>query len=346
MPARLDCHSLVVSLYNPDDNLIRCVYAWVDGVPMDPGHFPPLPLAPESRGLQSRVIHTGEPLLITDMVEEAKKCVVAYYARSDGTLEEEPDGGPQQTRSAIMVPIKLEGRVLGAAHVSSHYTNAFTQGDVQMLESLMIQVAAASRNAFLFQQSQEEIRERKRVEEENARLLRQAKAAAAQQRVFLREVLASVSEGRLRLCERPRELPRALTQQGTAIRLSPERLQLLRRRAAEAANKREFTDNRQHDLVLGVGEAAMNAVVHGRQSRARLCADEETVQIWIKDKGKGIAFENLHRATLERGFTTAGTLGHGFSIILKTVDRVWLMTGPLGTTVVLEQDRQPADTTW
>jgi hypothetical protein len=54
----------------------------------------------------------------------------------------------------------------------------------------------------------------------------------------------------------------------------------------------------------------------------------------------------LHRATLERGFTTAGTMGHGFWLMLKTVDRVWLLTGAAGTTVVIEQDREPAEVAW
>jgi hypothetical protein len=56
--------------------------------------------------------------------------------------------------------------------------------------------------------------------------------------------------------------------------------------------------------------------------------------------------DQLHRATLERGFTTTGTLGHGFWMMLKAVDRIWLLTGASGTTVVLEQDRDPAPTTW
>lgn len=56
--------------------------------------------------------------------------------------------------------------------------------------------------------------------------------------------------------------------------------------------------------------------------------------------------DRLHRATLERGYTTAGTLGHGFWMILKTCDRLYLLTGTNGTTLVMEQDRTPAAPYW
>jgi hypothetical protein len=59
--------------------------------------------------------------------------------------------------------------------------------------------------------------------------------------------------------------------------------------------------------------------------------------VWIEDQGKGIAFGHLPRATLQLGFTTAGTMGFCMKLMLKTVDRLFLLTGPAGTTVVLEQ---------
>ena len=85
----------------------------------------------------------------------------------------------------------------------------------------------------------------------------------------------------------------------------------------------------------------MNAVVHAGGGGAVVGADHERglVQVRIEDRGKGIAIDQLHRATLERGYTTAGTMGHGFWMMLKTADRLWLFTTPNGTTVVLEQER-------
>ena len=73
---------------------------------------------------------------------------------------------------------------------------------------------------------------------------------------------------------------------------------------------------------------------------------ENTVQVWIEDCGKGIDMNNLPRATLERGWTTAGSLGHGFWLMLQTIDHVYLLTGPTGTTVVLEQDKVAPIPAW
>lgn len=84
----------------------------------------------------------------------------------------------------------------------------------------------------------------------------------------------------------------------------------------------------------------MNAVVHSDTGMGSVFLDERgTVQVWAEDKGKGIAVADLPNATLRRGYSTSGTMGHGFKMILSAVDRVHLLTGGAGTTVVIEQDR-------
>ena len=171
-------------------------------------------------------------------------------------------------------------------------------------------------------------------------------SAAAQQRVFLRDVLASVTEGRLRLCDGASDLPPALPPLGDPVPLSHADTRTLRGLVRDVACARDFADDRLHDLVTATGETAMNAVVHAGGGWGRVCAGPDTVQVWVEDRGAGIALHTLPQATLERGYTTAGTFGHGFWLMLQTVDRVYLLTGPAGTTVVLEQDRTPPDPIW
>jgi len=106
-------------------------------------------------------------------------------------------------------------------------------------------------------------------------------------------------------------------------------------------------DDRRYDLETAVGEAAMNAVVHAATGTGLVLLDEGgTVQVRVEDGGEGIAVEDLPNATLQRGYSSAGTMGHGFKMILQTTDRVFLLTGAGGTTVVLEQDRARARPTW
>lgn len=168
--------------------------------------------------------------------------------------------------------------------------------------------------------------------------------AAGWQRGFLRDALASVTDGKLRICDIPEDLPPLCESFfGSPILLSRGcGLSDLRCRTLEAAQICNFSLDRSQDLITAVNEAGMNAIVHGENGSARISfSSEGCVQVRVSDQGKGISMENLPRATLTRGFTTAGTLGHGLKMILQTTDRLWLLTGTSGTTVVLEQDRLP-----
>lgn len=175
------------------------------------------------------------------------------------------------------------------------------------------------------------------------------RASQEQTRTFLRDILFSVSEGRLRLCDTPDDLPAPLAEQitGEPIALSVATLRAVRRRTVDAAIAAGLDAERWQDFVTGVGEASMNAVVHGGGSGEAVIGHQPgRVQVRIRDRGTGIAMERLHRATLERGFSSTGTLGHGFWMMLKTCDRVFLQTSPDGTTVVLEQEQTPPQPAW
>ena len=172
--------------------------------------------------------------------------------------------------------------------------------------------------------------------------------ATLRQRAFLRDVLASVTEGRLRLCETRADLPAPLAPTGEAIELSSSGgLRELRHAAQRAAGAAGFTEDRWYDLITAVGEAGMNTIVHAGGGWGRVCSDgHDTLQVWIEDQGRGISVEDLPHAALQKGYTTAGTLGHGMKMMLQTADRAWLLTGPTGTVVVLEQDRVSTETFW
>jgi anti-sigma regulatory factor (Ser/Thr protein kinase) len=167
--------------------------------------------------------------------------------------------------------------------------------------------------------------------------------ADQKRRRFVREMLFSMTEGRLRLCDTEADLPAPLEPAASEpVELTPPTLRLLRKQVEAAAEELRLAKERLQDLVTGVGEAAMNAVVHAGGGEGRVCADRETgtLQVWIQDRGGGISQESLHKATIERGWSTGGSLGHGFWMMLKLCDRVYLLSGPGGTTVVLEQEKE------
>ena len=173
-------------------------------------------------------------------------------------------------------------------------------------------------------------------------------AELAQANQALRDVLFSVTEGKFLLCGDSGDLPPVRASARPAVALSRTAgLAELRSQTRQAAADGGLSEPRRHDLETAVGEAAMNAAVHGGGGRGQVCVDATgVVQVWVRDEGAGITMEHLPRATLERGYTTAGTLGHGFWLMLNLVDRLWLLTGPNGTTVVLEQNATPPEPLW
>ena len=171
---------------------------------------------------------------------------------------------------------------------------------------------------------------------------------ARRQRTFLHDVLASVTEGKLQLCSAPEELPAPF---GTALPLLPltpdAGLYDLRHQAQDLAAAAGHDGLRQYDLITAASEAGMNAIVHAGGGTATVSvSDDGTVQVRVEDHGTGITMENLPRAALARGFSTKATLGHGLKMMLETADRLFLLTGPTGTTLVLEQSRMPPAPAW
>jgi GAF domain-containing protein/anti-sigma regulatory factor (Ser/Thr protein kinase) len=171
----------------------------------------------------------------------------------------------------------------------------------------------------------------------------------AGRRAFLAESLAMVTEGHLLLCRAYEDLPRPRPDTTEALPVSNQTMAELRGRIRAAAMECGFSQARCDDLLTGATEAAANTITHAAgKGSAWVHADAAVgrVYVWIVDDGPGIEDDALHHATLERGWTTAGTLGHGFWIMLRMIDCTFLLTGPTGTTVVLEQKRTPSTPDW
>ncbi len=162
----MGCDGLYISSYTPEDQLIRCVWAWGDGQQLDTSQFPPVPLAEEGQSNQSQVIHTGEALYLPDYQARLNASQTLYMVRSDGRIANKDIASEEKVlpRSTLFVPLKLENRVLGVIQVLSYELDAFSEGDLHFLKGLAPQAAAAVANALLFEQTQHEVSERERAE--------------------------------------------------------------------------------------------------------------------------------------------------------------------------------------
>lgn len=277
----------------------------------------------------------------------SKQTVAIPDARQDARVQSSPAVSENNSLAYIGVPLfSGDGHPLGTFCVVDTRPRPWTGDQVSVLEELaaLVMIEIKRRRAVRQVTREAEESERQRAQEEEQRRLREAAETILQQRAFLREVLFSVTEGRLRLCDTEADLPAALPFLTDPLALSKSVLRTFRGQVQQAAEARNFSRTRCQDLLMAANEAAMNTVVHAQNGSGRVCGDAaRTVQVWVEDGGGGIAWEGLHRATLERGFSSAGTLGHGFWFVLQTCDRVWLLTGARGTTVVLEQDREAGE---
>jgi len=174
---------VVVSSYDERDGLIRCDYAWVEGNIVDASTLPPLPLNREGGGMQSRVILEGRPLMFNDVAERVQEPEGTYYnVDREGTVEKIPDAGPAGTTAAMMVPVKQEGGVVGVVQVMAD-TGSYDEEQLEVVEGLVAQMAAAVRNARLQ-------KERRRLEAAEV-----AARAVAEERQQAANVLEAVGDG-------------------------------------------------------------------------------------------------------------------------------------------------------
>jgi len=94
----------------------------------------------EAKSLNSKVARTNETVLVNDVTKET------HYL----SLELLPD-----TRSELIVPLRIGKRILGTMDIQSDKVHAFSQEDILVIQSLGDQVAIAIENARLYNHSRE-----------------------------------------------------------------------------------------------------------------------------------------------------------------------------------------------
>ena len=256
--------------------------------------------------------------------------MVVPDARADPRFADNPlVAGEPFIRFYAGAPIATtEGYAVGSLCIVDSVPHALTDAQAALLRLLARQLAA-------------EVETRRHVALQTALI--------SDRERLLRDLLAGVTDGRLALCFAEADLPPARTAFAGPVSLlaGGDGVRALRREAAAACRAAGIAGLRAFDFETAVGEAAMNAVVHTGGGTGWVSADAPgTVQVRIEDAGGGIPLGDLPNATLRRGYSTAGTMGHGFTMILMTADRVALLTGGAGTTVVLEQDTLAPAADW
>ena len=191
---------VIVSSFDTASEVFQCEYAWATASG-SMSIFPPLPLNREGGGMQSRVIMTGESLLVNDVREQVKDEGTYYKVDAGGELKKIPETGPPAAQAAMMVPIKLEGHVVGVVQLMSD-RGTYAPEQLEVLEGIVTQTAIAVRHARL----QKEQR-RLAVAEAAARAVAAERAQAAAVLEAVGDGIFLVDdEGRVRFWNRGAEL--------------------------------------------------------------------------------------------------------------------------------------------
>ena len=133
-----------------------------------------------ARAVQSQVIHSGKPLIVNDLQKQVRTASRSYYVDENNIVQDAADipEGEQVSSSALIVPVMLAGKTVGAIQVFSYQKDAFTQTHLRVLQAMASQIAVASNNALLYQKAQSELAERQKLQaalEEERNLLAPAR---------------------------------------------------------------------------------------------------------------------------------------------------------------------------
>jgi PAS domain S-box-containing protein len=201
-------------------------------------------------GLAGLAAQRGTPLLVSQQIGDAPDLAATL---------------PEDTGSAVSVPLLLQSRVLGVLNASrSSKADPLRQDDVDLLSILCGQIAVALENARLFGQAQQEIAERERAEE-----------ALEKERNFVSAVLDTAGA-----------LVVVLDRQGRIVRFN---------RACESITGYTFHDVQgKHlwDLLIAPHEIETVKALFGDLQRARFPSENECYWVTRDGRWRLISWEN------------------------------------------------------
>jgi PAS domain S-box-containing protein len=162
----------------------------------------------------------------------------------------------------------------------------------------------------------------------------------AHKREFYRRTILAATDGKLVISEKE-EIDHLVNSPIASWSISnKEDLSSMRDDINRIARQEGMDESRIPYLLGCVVEAAANAIKHANGGCALLSRLYNALIFMMSDSGPGIGAHALPDVALVRGYSTAGTMGLGYKIIIRSADRVYLATGPEGTTVAVEMGLQ------
>ena len=152
-----------------DDNQRRIKYIFLRSVleekEIDVSVIPEIPLAPEGKGILSEAIRRNDTIIVKDYQKRLEQSKVKYHVTNTGTLADQDIGKEYVIETAMIVPIKLNGKILGFITLMSKNKNEFDERNRAWIETMVNQAAIANKNAILYSEVLADNKENDKLEE-------------------------------------------------------------------------------------------------------------------------------------------------------------------------------------
>jgi anti-sigma regulatory factor (Ser/Thr protein kinase) len=283
-----------------------------------------------ARGTDDRALADSLVEIALEWCEEVPASKPAIVVR-DTSRSRNPHAramGDLGYRSIAAIPLMAGSERIGFLWLACHDSSVMTRTWVSLLISIGHQLGLAVANA-------------QGVE---ARLREEAR-----QKQFYRDAVCAITNGKLSLVDRSEliAIMKETRELGSVAIQNREDVQEARKLAERVLKEQGFGDERIFDIATCVTEAATNTLLHGGGGTLRITTvppdHAEGARIALEDQGPGINFSELPSAILKRGYSTAISMGLGYTLILDMMDAVYLATDGAGTSLVMEAAQNPVN---
>ncbi|MFD1737883.1 HD domain-containing phosphohydrolase [Bacillus salitolerans] len=160
-----------------------------------------------------------------------------------------------------------------------------------------------------------------------------------QVQTLYRDVIFSVTKGKMELIDM-KELNNIVQKQSIGSLPIEKKgdVPLSRQLVQEILTQLNVPSKVAFQILLCTSEVVTNVIKHATSGSIHLFYENGTLKIVVQDKGSGIDLSELPKSTLLAGYSTKVSLGQGFNLLMKMMDKVKLYTSPKGTTVVMEMN--------
>ncbi len=157
----VDMQDMFVATFNEQERKIKYIYlrSVLEDKSIDVSVIPEIPLAQEGKGILSEAIRKNDTIVVEDYQKRLKSSSTKYHVTNEGSLADEDHGKEYLIESAMIVPIKLNGKILGFITLMSKHHNIFNDDNLHWIETVVNQASIANKNAILYSESVSELKE-------------------------------------------------------------------------------------------------------------------------------------------------------------------------------------------